>query len=414
LLKAGEVRGRDASGYAWVAGDDNGLFKKDVPGSRLHVGKLPENADVFIAHTRASTHGHASNMNNNHPVESPFGTIRLVHNGVISNHNEARELLGDIGAALPEVDSSVLPAVIETMGLDGTDVLRGDATAAWLDSDTGATLHLAKFNHNPISYVWLEDGTFVFASTDGILGNALNSLGLRWMGTYPNVFATFGASDYLQILGGDIILDDSVDWDTTYRPGASAWRSVTSGHSTAQTPTTGTARPVYYTAPVTTVAVPSEDKVEDTPAGVRVVGNPDEEIWPYGDSLGEDAYDYWRVTGHLPGEDEDEPMYSVQSSVMFYTIEDDGTYNTYNSLSTLVQSMSWFAGLTEPAYPLVGPEEGNLRWVNHLSELGSISSDGFRVSWVDDDDDLDKFRSLLPSFVADGVDKLRLLKVTAD
>ena len=423
LVKAGEVRGRDAAGYAFVAGDKTGMYKKNVPGSQLYVGNLPEDAESFIAHTRASTHGSPKDMSNNHPIESPGGTIRLVHNGVISNHEQVRTVLGSVGELLPEVDSSVIPAVIETFGLESTDVIRGDATAAWFDSETGATLHLAKFQHNPISYAWLADGTFVFASTTGILGTALSSLGLRWFGTYPKVFEEFEEADYLQILGGDIIHDGEVEWDRTrqYGYGANNWRAVTSGATTMGTATTGA-------TPTTSTPVAALDKgrkvdeenrrtaLVETPAGVATSDDPEEDIWPYGDTLGADAYDFWVANGRLPDEDDDIPEVLLNSAekYAFYTIEDDGTYTQFSSLAAMCANLSWYSDLSDPANPIVGPEDGKLRWVNHFTEIGNLNNEGLRVSWIDDDDAMDKFRGSIPSFVPNGVDKLRLLVKAAN
>jgi len=173
LFEESEVRGTDAAGFAFFGADgSDGLFKKDVRGGQLSVSTLPHNAASFIGHTRNSTHGDPKDNDNNHPIESPSGDIRLVHNGVITNHREVRQALGKDGKKLPDVDSSVIPAVIEVFGLEHTDMLRGYAACAWYDRETGGTIHVARFESSPVTFTTLVDGTVVFDPGDPRQGPA--------------------------------------------------------------------------------------------------------------------------------------------------------------------------------------------------------------------------------------------------
>lgn len=179
-----EKRGNQASGYAWQSGKESGVYKKDVPGSRLSTWNMPRRAKTAILHTRMATHGTIKDMNNNHPVMSPNGNIALVHNGVIYNHDRVRK---ELPYNLPEVDTSVIPAILQKYGQERFDMLDGDAAIAWLDDKTPGKLHMARVSHSPLWIANLKDGSFIFASTELILCTALDSLGLdyEWVQEVP-------------------------------------------------------------------------------------------------------------------------------------------------------------------------------------------------------------------------------------
>jgi len=235
LLEAGEMRGTDASGFAFVTRDGrSGIYKNAVKGSQLKLKGLPRDANSVILHTRAATHGHQSDNRNNHPVESLGGRIRLAHNGVLYNHTEVRGQLKK-GAELPEVDTSVLPQMIEEQGVDGTEAIAGDAAAAWFDTETSDTIHLARFSHSPVAVAQLVDGSFVFASTEAILGKALVASGLQWFGVYPGSFANLKESSYITLNDGDVTWQKNVSWNDNYRwgYGSTNWRATTDGGKSA-------------------------------------------------------------------------------------------------------------------------------------------------------------------------------------
>lgn len=183
LLVGIESRGSDASGFAYLDQDNNYVAYKDAkPGSQLPLSELPRRANTVILHTRLSTQGSARKNGNNHPVLGPEGQVALVHNGVISNDYEFRhEFNGDF-KGLPEVDSVVIPALIEQRGVGkAVEALSGYAAIAYLDSRyTMPILTLARLDYSPVQYTWLMDGTFVFASTKLILMEALEKSGLDY------------------------------------------------------------------------------------------------------------------------------------------------------------------------------------------------------------------------------------------
>jgi predicted glutamine amidotransferase len=197
LLTAIEDRGYMASGFAYQAGSHMGYYKDATPGSMLSLKSLPKDAKHVILHTRLATHGAVTDNRNNHPVMSPSENIALVHNGVIYNHTKVRlKIDGD----LPDVDTSVIPAVIEQLGVDSLDVLDGDAAIAWFDRKQHNTLHLARYQHSPLVMCQVEDGSFIFASTESLLWKVLIQLDLMptWMETAKEL-------DYFTIRDGVVL-----------------------------------------------------------------------------------------------------------------------------------------------------------------------------------------------------------------
>jgi predicted glutamine amidotransferase len=197
LLCAIEDRGYMAAGYAWQMGEHMGFYKAPVTGSTLSLKGMPKNVKNVILHTRLATHGSTQDNRNNHPVLSPTEDIALVHNGVIYNHRSVRN---QIDADLPDVDTSVIPALIEQSGVQALDNLDGDAAIAWFNKRDHNTLHLARYQHSPLVMCQVEDGSFIFCSTEALLWKVLVQLDLMpvWLETAKEL-------DYFLVRDGKVI-----------------------------------------------------------------------------------------------------------------------------------------------------------------------------------------------------------------
>jgi len=113
-LKRLEYRGYDSAGIATM--ENNGIHCIKNKG---RVKNLEKNSEINklhgtfgIAHTRWATHGKPC-IENSHPHMDNEKRIAVVHNGIIENYNELREMLKENGYNfISETDTEVIPNLI--------------------------------------------------------------------------------------------------------------------------------------------------------------------------------------------------------------------------------------------------------------------------------------------------------------
>lgn len=113
-----EYRGYDSSGIA-VRGSGITVQKDCVRVNELAAKSKPLAGSVGIGHTRWATHG-GPTAPNSHPHLDCTGKIAVVHNGVITNHQELQRKLTSEGHRFAsETDTEVIPHMIENYWTKG-------------------------------------------------------------------------------------------------------------------------------------------------------------------------------------------------------------------------------------------------------------------------------------------------------
>ena len=112
-LKSLEYRGYDSAGICVVSEDEVNVVKSEGKLENLELKVVPMDlsASTGIGHTRWATHGKPSEINA-HPHTS--GPVSIVHNGIIENYSELKEVLSQKGHTFnSDTDTEILAHLIE-------------------------------------------------------------------------------------------------------------------------------------------------------------------------------------------------------------------------------------------------------------------------------------------------------------
>jgi len=149
-LKRLEYRGYDSSGLV-ILSQDNKLVRKRAAGkvknleNKLNLVKSKLEGNVGLAHTRWATHGKPS-VQNAHPHISK-NSISVVHNGIIENYIDLRDLQMKQGYAfISETDTEVIAHAIESAIKPSNSLLKATQKAIkTLDGSYGIGVISSKY-----------------------------------------------------------------------------------------------------------------------------------------------------------------------------------------------------------------------------------------------------------------------------
>ena len=177
-----EIRGTDATGYAYNTLGRLRIFKRPVRGSRIRF-RVPFDSKIIMGHTRMTTKGNEKNNYNNHPFFGRAGSTNfaLAHNGVLHNDELLRKTI-PLPKTKIETDSFVAVQLLQRYNAITIESLAEMAetvsgTFCFSILTENKELYLVKGN-NPLS-LYDCGGYYIYASTEEILKRTFERLCIK-------------------------------------------------------------------------------------------------------------------------------------------------------------------------------------------------------------------------------------------
>ena len=175
-LKSLEYRGYDSAGIAYVTDKINILKKQGKLENLEKIVDYKVETTLGIGHTRWATHGSPTETNA-HPHHQ--GKITLVHNGIIENYEELKNMLLANGYQFKsETDTEVATALIDSLYKEENDMLKvlakcqeifkGSYALAIINDDDYEHLYILK-KDSPLIIAKGMDGFFIASDVPAIL-----------------------------------------------------------------------------------------------------------------------------------------------------------------------------------------------------------------------------------------------------
>ena len=184
LSKECEVRGTDATGFAYNNDCHLSIYKRPLAARKLHL-KLPDDANVIIGHTRMATQGSNKLNYNNHPFSGRVKgcSFALAHNGVLSNDVLLRKEKS-IPEPLIQTDSYIAVQLIEKAGALDFNSLKSMAedligSFVFTILDEFDNVYFVRGNNPLTIYDFCTLGFYIYASTKDILDRTIRKVGLH-------------------------------------------------------------------------------------------------------------------------------------------------------------------------------------------------------------------------------------------
>ncbi len=183
LSKECEIRGTDATGFAFNHNGHISIFKRPLPARKMHL-HLPDEVYAVMGHTRMATQGSEKLNYNNHPFPGRAGEkhFALAHNGVISNDKLLRKEKS-LPESVVQTDSFIAVQLLESAGSldfnsikDMAEDLIGSFVFTILDDSDG--IYFVRGNNPLCIYKFHVHGFYLYASTKEILDRTLRRIGL--------------------------------------------------------------------------------------------------------------------------------------------------------------------------------------------------------------------------------------------